>query len=308
MYWKLIHLYLPCFCVGVCSSAAALSLAAWHVLARLNRTSKDTGPWRIESWGHESHSYPHKDKPSVSALWKTDKESSVEILWNAKGWGNQMPIDFNASSVRNDFLQHNGWRGGKMSVEAGLWEIKGPRCSVDTHTYTHNERMLYVIHILLERDWETESRRRREVEIQWLYLLRLLYTPSNVLFNALWFWFLFNLKCLQEPFVVTDWAQITSDTRNYDAMPVASWCNCQSWQITLLGEGRAFFLVDHNDHCHCFLLLKSEDFCFISLSTEYLRVFDCSVKRSPAALEGHFSLFSQFVLDLNWKNDRQIHQ
>lgn len=195
----------------------------------------------------------------------------------------------------------------KWVLKPGLWEIKGPRCSVDTHTYTHNERMLYVIHILLERDWETESRRRREVEIQWLYLLRLLYTPSNVLFNALWFWFLFNLKCLQEPFVVTDWAQITSDTRNYDAMPVA-WCNRQSWQITLLGEGRAFFLVDHNDHCHCFLLLKSEDFCFISLSTEYLRVFDCSVKRSPAALEGHFSLFSQFVLDLNWKNDRQIHQ
>ena len=88
------------------------------MLACLNSTSKDAGPWRIESWGHELHSYPHKDKPRVSAPLKTDKESSIEILRNAKGWGNQMPIDFNASSVRNDFLQHNGWRGGKMSAEA----------------------------------------------------------------------------------------------------------------------------------------------------------------------------------------------
>lgn len=118
LYWKLIHLYLPCFSFTLCSSAEALRQAAWHVLARLNRTSKDTGPWRIESWGHELHSYPHKDKPSVSAPLKTDKESSVEILWNAEGRGNQMPIDFNASSVRNDFLRHNGWRVEKMSVEA----------------------------------------------------------------------------------------------------------------------------------------------------------------------------------------------
>lgn len=118
LYWKPIHLYLPCFSFRICSSAVALWLAAWHVRSCLNRTSKDTGPWRIESRGHELHSYPHKDKPRVSAPLKIDKESSIEILWNAMSWGNQMPIDFNASSVRNDFLQHNGWRGGKMSVEA----------------------------------------------------------------------------------------------------------------------------------------------------------------------------------------------
>lgn len=124
--WKLMHLYLPCFSFRVCSSTVALRLAAWHVLACLNRTSKDTGPWRIESWGHELHSYPHKDKPSVSAPLKTDKESGVEILWSAKGWGNQMPIDFNASSVRNDFLRQNGWRLEKWVLKPGLWEIKGP--------------------------------------------------------------------------------------------------------------------------------------------------------------------------------------
>lgn len=171
LYWKLIHLYLPCFSFRVCSSAVALRLAAWHVLACLNRTSKDTGPWRIESWGHELHSYPHKDKSSVSAPLKTDKESSLEILWNAEGWSNQMPIDFNASSVINDFLQHNGWRVEKWVLKLGLWEIKGPRCSprcsrcvcvcgTHTHMHTHTHRiqwMLYVIHILLERDWETES-------------------------------------------------------------------------------------------------------------------------------------------------------
>lgn len=137
LYWKLIHLYLPCFSFRVCSSTVAMRLAAWHVLACLNRTSKDTGPWRIESWGHELHSYPHKDKPSVSAPLKTDKESSIEILWNAKGWGNQMPIDFNASPVRNDFLQQNGWRLEKWVLKPGLWEIKGPQCSVGSHTHAH---------------------------------------------------------------------------------------------------------------------------------------------------------------------------
>lgn len=45
----------------------ALRLAARHVLACPNRTSKDTGPWRIEPWGHKLHSYPHKAKPRVSA-------------------------------------------------------------------------------------------------------------------------------------------------------------------------------------------------------------------------------------------------
>lgn len=46
--------------------------------ARLSTTSKDTGPWRIESRGHELHSYPHKDERSASAPLKTDRESGVE--------------------------------------------------------------------------------------------------------------------------------------------------------------------------------------------------------------------------------------
>lgn len=66
-YGKLIHLYLLCFSCRICSSAGKLWLAAWHVPSRLKRTSKDTEPWRIESPGHELHSYPHKDKPHVSA-------------------------------------------------------------------------------------------------------------------------------------------------------------------------------------------------------------------------------------------------
>lgn len=79
LYWKLIHLYLPCFFFRVCFCAAP-RLAAQHVLARLNRTSKDIRPWRIETWGHESHSNPHKDKPCVSAPLKNRQTTAA--LWN----------------------------------------------------------------------------------------------------------------------------------------------------------------------------------------------------------------------------------
>lgn len=188
LYWKLIHLYLPCFSFRVCSSAVALRLAAWHVLACLNRTSKDTGPWRIESWGHELHSYPHKDKSSVSAPLKTDKESSLEILWNAEGWSNQMPIDFNASSVINDFLQHNGWRVEKWVLKLGLWEIKGPRCSprcsrcvcvcgTHTHMHTHTQNSMDAVCYSY-----SAGKRLRDREPQ-----HLLYTPCNTLFYTLGF-------------------------------------------------------------------------------------------------------------------------
>lgn len=124
------------FCSRVCSNTGELRLADWHVLACLNRTSKNTGLWRIESWGHELHSYPHKAKPRVRAPLKTDGvECGVETLWNAKGPGNQMPIDFNASSVRNDFLQHNRWRVEKWVLKAVLWEIKGSRCTCIHYTH-----------------------------------------------------------------------------------------------------------------------------------------------------------------------------
>lgn len=147
----------------VCSSSVALWLAAWHALACLNRTSKDTAPWRIESWGHELHSYPHKDKPSVSAPLKTDKQSSIEMLWNVEGWGNQMPIDFNASSVRNDFLPHNRWRVEKWVLKPGLWEIKGSRCSA-AHVHTHIHTIQRMLYVLLEKDWDPQSHRLREAE------------------------------------------------------------------------------------------------------------------------------------------------
>lgn len=138
------------FCSRVCSNTGELRLADWHVLACLNRTSKNTGPWRIESWGHELHSYPHKAEPRVSAPLKTDKECGVETLWNAKGPGNQMPIDFNTSWVRNDFLQHNRWRVEKWVLKAVLWEIKGSWCTC-IH-YTHTEFNGWSLtHVLRER-------------------------------------------------------------------------------------------------------------------------------------------------------------
>lgn len=166
----------------VCSSTVALWLAAWHALACLNRTSKDTAPWRIESWGHELHSYPHKDKPSVSAPLKTDKESSIEMLWNAEGRGNQMPIDFNASSVRNDFLPHNRWRVEKWVLKPGLWEIKGSRCSaahVNTHTHNSMDAVCSAGERLRPRKPQTDRSRKQR-----LPLLFLLYTHCNVLFCA----------------------------------------------------------------------------------------------------------------------------
>lgn len=83
--------------------------AARHVPARLKRTSKKTqGPWRIESWGQELHFYPHKDELRVSAPLKQTRGTVAKRREAPRA--NQVAIDWNASAVRNDFLQHNRWR------------------------------------------------------------------------------------------------------------------------------------------------------------------------------------------------------
>lgn len=78
--------------------------------ACLKSTSEDMRSWRIASRGHELHSYPHKDEPCVSSgLFENRQKGAVSERYETpKGWSNQTPIDFRASSVRNDFLQHNG--------------------------------------------------------------------------------------------------------------------------------------------------------------------------------------------------------
>lgn len=77
---------------------------------------KTRGPWRIETRGHEFHSRPHKDEPHVSAPFENrQRTEAAKYHKTSRCRGNLMPIDFNASSARNHFLQHNGWRGGKRA-------------------------------------------------------------------------------------------------------------------------------------------------------------------------------------------------
>lgn len=84
--------------------------------------------------------------------------------------------------------------------------------------------MLYVIRILLERDWETGIHKRREAGIQRLHLLHLPHTPCYVLCYALWFRFNSASAVYMSLFVVRDWvAAVAIATRCTTTEPAYLW-------------------------------------------------------------------------------------